>query len=119
MGRLKRRLEMSGRFEALEVALGLVAALRPCLDGLGRRDRNLEDQIRRAASSVALNLAEGARRVGKDRMQFYRIAAGSAAEVRTALAVARAWGMVEAEAEVEELLDRVLAMLWRLTHPRP
>jgi four helix bundle protein len=82
---------MGYRFEAYEVALELVAALRPVLVQLGRRDRDLADQMRRAAASVVLNLAEGARRTGRDRLHFYRIAAGSAAEVRAALAVARAW----------------------------
>jgi four helix bundle protein len=70
------------------------------------------------ASRVPLNLAEGRRRVGKDRLHHFRIAAGSAAEVRVALLVARAWGDLEAR-DVEEallLLDRLLAMLWRLTH---
>ena len=107
---------MGYRFEAYEIALESVAALRPVLDQLARRDRDLADQMRRAASSVALNLAEGARRVGRDRLHFYRIAAGSAAEVRAALAVARAWGCLDRVAEVEVLLDRELAMLWRLTH---
>jgi type II secretory pathway component PulM len=51
----------------------------------------------------------------------YRVAAGSAAEVRAALALARAWTFVPPArlATAETLLDRVLAMLWRLTHPRP
>ena len=113
---------MTGKFQAYEIALEMVAALRPSLEALARKDRDLADQVRRAASSVVLNLAEGARRTGKDRQHFYRIAAGSAAEVRAALAVARAWGNLEPVAGVEALLDRVLAMLWRLTHgrrPRP
>ena len=68
---------------------------------------------------MALCLAEGARRTGKDRLHLYRVAAGSAAEVRAALAVGRAWGWIgsAALAPAEALLDRVLAMLWRLTHP--
>ncbi len=107
---------MGYRFEAYEVALELVAALRPVLDRLGKQDRDLADQIRRAAASMVLNLAEGARRAGRDRLHFYRIAAGSAAEVRAALAVALAWGNMAAVPEVDALLDRVLAMMWRLTH---
>ena len=106
------------RFEALEVALELVVALRPVHEALVRRDRGLADQVRRAGSSVALNLAEGARRAGRDRVQFYRIAAGSAAEVQAALAVARAWGDLGPCPEAEALVDRVLAMLWRLTRGR-
>ena len=107
---------MSHPFHAYDAALGLVSALRPVLEQLTKRDRALADQLRRAASSVALNIAEGNRRAGQDRLQFFRIAAGSAAEVRAALEVARAWGHLEASPAAEALLDRVLAMLWRLTH---
>ena len=63
-------------------------------------------------------LAEGNRRMGLNRMQFSRIAAGSAAEVKAALEVARAWGHIEFAPAAEAELDRVLAMLWRLTHRR-
>ena len=109
---------MSQKFETLEVALEMAALLRSPLEALGRHDRDLEDQVRRAAASVVLNIAEGAGRRGRDRLQHYRIAAGSAGEVEVALRLARAWGYV-ASAEVqavEPLLKRVLAMLWRLTH---
>jgi four helix bundle protein len=59
--------------------------------------------------------------LGRDRLHAFRIAAGSAAEARSALAVAQAWGYVSAEtyAQANALADRLLAMLWRLTHPRP
>ena len=109
---------MNQRFQAYDAALAMVAALRPVLAQLAKGDRALTDQVRRAASSVALNLAEGNRRNGQDRMQFFRIAAGSAAEVRAALEVAQAWGMIDTAAVAEAELDRVLAMVWRLTHPR-
>jgi len=109
---------MGHPFHVYGAALGVVAALRPVLDGLMKSDRALADQLRRAASSVVLNIAEGNRRTGKDRLHFFRIAAGSAAEVRAVLDVARAWGMVGAAPAAEADLDRVLAMLWKLTHRR-
>jgi four helix bundle protein len=105
-------------FQALEVSLELVRSLRRPVERLRVRDRALSEQIRRAASGVSLNLAEGRRRGGADRLHSWRIAAGSAEEVRAALRVAVAWGDLTA-AEVSEallLLDRLLAMLWRLTH---
>ena len=80
---------MNQRFQAYDAALAMVAALRPVLEPLAKGDRALADQVRRAASSVALNLAEGNRRTGQDRLQFFRIAAGSAAEVRAALEVSQ------------------------------
>lgn len=111
---------MNKRFHAHDVAMEMATALRPALEALTRRDRSLADQLRRAASSVVLNIAEGSRRWGKDRIQHYRIAAGSAAEVRAALGLARAWGFVEGQMAQgpEALLDRVQAMLWRLTQGR-
>jgi four helix bundle protein len=105
-------------FQTLEVSLDLVRSLRRPEERLRVRDRALSEQIRRAASSIGLNLAEGRRRAGADRLHAWRIAAGSAEEVRAALRVAVAWGDLQV-AEVSEallLLDRLLAMLWRLTH---
>jgi four helix bundle protein len=83
---------MNGRFEAYEVALELAEALGPVMATLSRRDVSLTSQMRRATASVALCLAEGARRSGKHRLHLYRIAAGSAAAVRAALSLARIWG---------------------------
>ncbi|MEW6743075.1 MAG: four helix bundle protein [Planctomycetota bacterium] len=106
------------RFDVLEISLEVVHRLRQPVNRVRKSDPKLYDQIRRAASSVPLNIAEGCRRSGRDRLQLYRIAAGSADELRTALRVALAWGELEhvAIAETLALLDRVLAMLWRLTH---
>ena len=58
--------------------------------------------------------------VGRDRFHLYRVAAGSAAEVRTALALAANWGYIAQPqaAPAHALLDRVVAILWRLTHPK-
>ena len=103
-------------FEVYEAALRMVRALGPLLVQLRRTDRALADQVRRAGSSVPLNIAEGNRRAGQDRLQFFRIAAGSAAEVRSALEVAEAWGNLGDASVVDAELDRVLAMLWKLTH---
>ncbi len=50
--------------------------------------RYLADQLRRAASSVALNIAEGGQEYSPgDKAHFYRIAARSAAECAAALDV--------------------------------
>jgi four helix bundle protein len=106
-------------FEVYEVSIEVVRALRPIVGRLGTRDSKLADEIRRAATSVSLNLSEGNRKRGKSRLSFFRIAAGSANEVRAGLEVAAAWGYLE-ESETQDaagLVDRVLAMLWRLAGP--
>jgi four helix bundle protein len=103
-----------------QVALEAIAALRPLLPLIRRSDRALADQLARAASSVVLNLAEGACSDPGNRRARYFSAAGSANEARAALRVAVTWGYFAAERAVpaEALLDRVVAMAWRLTHPR-
>ncbi len=105
-------------FDALEIALRMVASLRSPLRELQRNDPDLHRQVRRAAASVTLNLAEGRRRSGGDRVHLWRVAAGSADEVHSALRTAVALGDLREEelAECFELLDRVLAMAWKLTH---
>jgi four helix bundle protein len=83
--------------------------------------RELADQATRAVTSVTLNLAEGAGRAGRDKLQHYRIAYGSALEASAALELLAALGVLpQATADaVLDLLDRTRAMTWRLTAPRP
>ena len=113
-------LQPSNTFQTLDLSLDLVRALREPLVDLLRRDPDLAQQLRRAAASVSLNLAEGNRRAGRDRIHLFRVAAGSADEVRACLRVAEAWGHL-GRGEIAPALglcERVLGALWRLTHPR-
>jgi four helix bundle protein len=105
-------------FDAFDVALEMIRHLRQPLAAITRRDPSLAQQLQRAAASVPLNLSEGRRRHGRDRIHLWRVAAGSADEVVAGLRVAEAWGHVDATsiAPALNLCDRILAMLWRLTH---
>jgi four helix bundle protein len=104
------------RFQALDLPIEAIAALRPLVERIRRSDRELGEQLRAALSSVALNLAEGNRSQGGHRAARFSTAAGSCAEARAALRVAIAWGYVQAtECDPgDALLDRVGAMLHRL-----
>ena len=107
-------------FHAYDVAVELARAARPLVERIERRDRALAVQLRRALSSAGLNIREGNRLVGGDRLHSFRIRAGSADEVVGALEIAEALGYV-GRAEIAPslaLADRVLAMLYRLTTPR-
>ncbi len=107
-------------WEVYEVALDIIRALRPIVEQIARRNPALAQQIRGAASAIPSNLQEGRRRIGKDRFHLWRIAAGSADEVRAHLDVAAAWGDIDRvqSAAALELIDRELAMLWRMTRSR-
>ena len=105
-------------FLALETAHRACEQLRRPLSLIRHRDRKLHTQIRTAAASVVLNLAEGQQRQGQDRLHLYRIAAGSAAELKSALRFAIALGDLQDRdsRDALDLLDQVVAMLWRITH---
>ena len=109
---------MAHRFEVLEVSLDLIRVMRPLVERIAQLNRSLAAQLKSATTSIASNIGEGSRRLGRDRVHLWTVAAGSADEVRTQLVVAVAWGDIE-QAAVEPalaLVDRILAMLWRLTH---
>ena len=108
------------RFRTLQMSLDLIGDVKDLVTVIRRRSTDLARQLERASSSVALNIAEANRREGKDRSQRFRIAAGEAAEVRTALQVAQAWGYVKSSdvTDAFERIDGLLGMLWVLSHGR-
>ena len=60
------------------------------------RDFGLRDQMRRAAVSIASNIAEGDERdTDKDAVRFFYMAKGSAAELQTQLLIAGDIGYIE------------------------
>ncbi|HEX6272925.1 MAG TPA: four helix bundle protein [Polyangiaceae bacterium] len=81
----------------LEHALLIASQLRPLVESIARKDRELASQLRRAASSVALNIAEGfGTAAGNARLRF-ETARGSLYEAEAALRLAVAWGHVPAD----------------------
>ena len=81
----------------VEHAVEAITLARPLVEAVTRRDRELGSQLRRALSSVALNLAEGWGSQGGNARLRYESARGSVYEARAALHVAIAWGYVSAE----------------------
>jgi len=102
-------------FIAYDVTKELVTSLRTVVPTIAKHNKDLADQLYRAASSILLNLAEGQKFQNGNRQKHYAIAHGSANEVRAALDTAEAWGWLATRGPERELADRVLALLWKLT----
>ena len=103
---------------AYTVSLDLIRILRPIASLIAQHDREESRQLVSAASSIVRNIAEGDYRRGRDRARFFAYAAGSASEVRGSLDLAEGWGWISEAADARALLNRLLGLLWGLTHKR-
>ena len=104
-------------FDALEVSFQVMEQLVPIEERIRRHNLALGKQLARASESVVLNLGEGQAREDGDRRRHYEMARGSAGEVTVALrfAALRCYISRDEHAAVDAVLDRVRAMLYRMT----
>ena len=116
MPQIHSRPDSTWRLDAYAVSLDLARAVRPLFGPIGRFERDLSSQLKRAVASTALNIAEAQRRTGNDRAHLLTVALGSADESRAVLEVAAALGAVDEADTVTAiaLADRICAMLYRL-----
>jgi four helix bundle protein len=103
-------------FVAYEVSVKVVREMKSIVEVVAKHDSSLADQMRRAATSVVLNLSEGARRQKGNQQRAYEIAHGEARELIGALDCAAAWGYVLDASAARRKIDRLLGLLWGLTH---
>ncbi len=76
-----------------------------------QKDYGLRDQMRRAAVSIASNIAEGFERHSKkDFIRFLYLAKGSAGELRTQLHIACEIGHISRTDDILLLFEEVLAL---------
>lgn len=104
-------------FIVADLSIELIERLRPLIPRIKARDKSLADQIQRAASSIALNIGEGAYSDPGNRRARFHTAAGSAGETRAAVRTAVAWGIIARAdgAPAVALLDQILPILWKMT----
>jgi len=97
-------------------ARNVARELAPLVHTIREHDKSLADQLRRAAQSVVLNIAEARGNDAGNARARFSTACGSAKEVRAALNVASDWGYIEAQraTHLDERLDEVCAITWCL-----
>jgi four helix bundle protein len=107
-------------FERLDVyrcAIEFLALSVRVMRHLPRGHADLRDQLRRAATSIPLNIAEASGKTSApDRARFHAIARGSALECGAILEVLVHFGAVEfaVAEEGKSLLSRIVAMLTKM-----
>jgi four helix bundle protein len=102
------------RLDVFRVAIELVEHIAKLQ--VRRGASNAYDQLKRASSSVALNIAEACGKQDKDRRRFFEIARGSGLESAAALRILWAMGAInQAQHDTgRSLCERLYAMLTKL-----
>ena len=104
--------------DAYRAAIEFLALAASLLEQAPRGYGPIADQLRRAALSIPLNIAEGyGKRTAADRARFYDIARGSAHECGAILDASMVLGIVEETTfgRGKTLLHRIVCMLVKMT----
>lgn len=102
-------------FRTLDVYRCAVALLPKAYAISELLDNEMSSQLRRAALSINLNIAEGTGRFDRDQRKFLVTARGSALECAAVLDAMSALGISSSHAtEVDVLLVRIVSMLTKM-----
>jgi four helix bundle protein len=105
------------RLDVYRAAIEFVVTADAVATNLPRGRSYLADQLRRAATSIALNIAEGAGEFSlKDKARFYRMARRSATECVAVFDVCQNLGLIT-QKDFDTgytLLQRIVSMLTRI-----
>lgn len=105
------------KLDVYGAALDFVVIANDVVEQLPRGRAYLADQLQRAATSIPLNIAEGAGEFSPaEKARFYRIARRSATESAAILDVCRRLAVIDEDRYpvARELLLRLVSMLTRL-----
>lgn len=105
------------RLDVYQAAIQFLALSDDLVGALPRGRSYLADQLRRAALSVPLNIAEGTGKTSApDRARYYAVSRGSAMECGALLDAMRALQLTQTERHdhAKALLVRVVSMLTRM-----
>jgi len=103
-----------------ELSLGIVASVCALANRVQQHDKDLAQQMRRACTSVPLNMQEGLYSRGGSRVARFHDAMGSAKETMACLHVcvaAKYLAQLQVDTDLARI-DQVVAGLYRLCHRR-
>ncbi|MEZ4287789.1 MAG: four helix bundle protein [Polyangiales bacterium] len=108
------------RINVYEQSRNVVRQIAPLVHVVQRLDRSLADQLKRAAQSMVLNIAEARGTQDGNARTRFGTACGSAKETRAALSIAADWGYVDNDVvkRIDAELDRICAITWTLSRRR-
>ena len=105
------------KLDVYRVAIQLIVLIDKIVDELPRGRSYLADQLQRAATSIPLNIAEGAGEyANNEKARFYRIAKRSSTECAAIFDLCNELQLIEEKNYIEgrELLLRIVAMLIKM-----
>ena len=110
------------RLDVYQRALEVLDLCDAIIEHMPTGRAHLKDQLDRAATSIVLNIAEGAGEFsGHEKRRFYRIARRSATEAAAILHIVQRRRHADEQRvhQARDLLVRVVAMLVRMTKTSP
>ena len=105
------------KLDVYQCGIEFLAKSSKFIEGIPKGNAVLVDQLRRAALSITLNIAEGSGRPSKkDAARFYAIARGSAMECGAILDASLVLKLIEAteHAVLKCLIERIVSMLTKM-----
>jgi four helix bundle protein len=114
-GASHEREKEANMLRVYQEVLGVVRDLKGVLEGVERRDPDLARQMRRAAASVALNIAEANGSRGRNRGARFHTALGSMRETLACLEVGEALGYGAVDVSLPIRIDKICGALYALS----
>lgn len=105
------------KLDVYQASLQFVGLAAGVVQRIPHGQRYLADQLQRAASSISLNICEGAGEFSKkEKCRFYRMALRSGTECAAIVDIARRFSFLDADTHRRnhDLLDRIVGMLTKL-----
>jgi len=105
------------RLDVYQLALDFLVAADDIVERLPRGRGHLADQLSRAATSIVLNIAEGAGKYSHgDKRRYYLTSSGSTTECAAILDVLLRLRLIQSEehGRAKGVLDRIMSMLVKL-----